>query len=64
MTTRDVRSPQAASVTARVRTFIAREPETVFDYFADLRNEPNYNGQVSAIRKSSPGPIGNNTVFE
>ena len=64
MTTRHVRSSRTAPVTARVRTFIAREPEAVFDYFADLRNEPTYNRQVSAIRKTSPGPIGNNTVFE
>ena len=64
MTTSTVGSPQRAPVTARVRTFIARQPDVVFDYFADLRNEPSYNRQVSEIRKTSPGPIGNNTVFE
>jgi hypothetical protein len=53
-----------ATVTARVRVFIARPPEVVFDYFADLRNEPQYNGQVSAIRMISPGPVGLNTTFE
>ncbi len=42
-TTRDPRASQPASVTARVRIFIAREQEVVFDYFADLRNEPQYN---------------------
>ena len=47
-----------------MRTFISREPETVFDYFADLRNEPDYNQQVSGIRKTSPGPIGQHTEFE
>ena len=53
-----------APVTAGVRVFVHREPEVVFDYFADLRNEPTYNGQVSAIRKTSDGPIGLNTTFE
>jgi hypothetical protein len=40
------------------------EPEVVFDYFAYLRNELQYNGQVSAIRKTSGGPTGQNTTFE
>ena len=64
MTTRDARTSEVVPVTARVRTFISREPEAVFDYFADLRNEPDYNQQVSGIRKTSPGPIGQNTLFE
>ena len=51
-------------VTARVRLFIPRDREDVFDYFADLRNEPEYNGQVSGSRKTSPGPIGQDTTFE
>ena len=51
-------------ITARVRTFIARDRDAVFDYFVDLRNEPEYNGQVSGIRKSSDGPIGQGTLFE
>ena len=38
--------------------------DVVFDFFADLRNEPQYNRQVSGIRKTSPGPIGQNTTFE
>ena len=57
------RSP-ADVVTAHVRVFVARDPEVVFDYFADLRNEPQYNAQVSEITKSSPGPIGQDTTFE
>ena len=57
-------SLQPAPVTTRVRTFIPQEPEVVFDYLADLRNEPRYNGQVSGIRKTSLGSIGLNTVFE
>ena len=54
----------APPVTARVRAFIPRGREVVFDYFTDLRNEPHYNRQVSGIRKTSPGPIGLNTTFE
>lgn len=51
-------------VTADVRVFIARRPEAVFDYFADLRNEPEYNRQVRGILKTSPDPIGADTTFE
>ena len=47
-----------------MRVFIPRECDVVFDFFADLRNEPQYNRQVSGIRKTSPGPIGQNTTFE
>jgi len=47
-------SPQSDLVTAQVRIFIRREPNVVFDFFADLRNEPRYNQQVSGIRKTSP----------
>lgn len=38
-------------VTAQVRIFVPREPKVGFDFFADLRNEPQYNQQVSGIRK-------------
>lgn len=51
-------------VSAQVRVFIARDPESVFDFLADLRNEPQYNRQVGAIRKTSTGPIGQDTTFE
>jgi hypothetical protein len=57
-------SPDPRLVTADVRVFIAREPDTVFDFFADLRNEPQYNGQVAGIVKTSAGPIGPDTTFE
>jgi hypothetical protein len=46
-----------------VRIFVARRKDEVFDYFADLRNEPQYNSQVSDIKKTSSGPIGRNTTF-
>jgi hypothetical protein len=58
------RSSQPAPIAARVRIFIPRKREKVFDYFTDLRNEPQYNRQVSGIRKTSPGPVGRNTTFE
>lgn len=64
ITTRVPRASQPTSVTAQVRILIPREREVVFDYFADLRNEPQYNRQVSGIHKTSPGPIGPNTTFE
>ncbi|HET9084229.1 MAG TPA: SRPBCC family protein [Candidatus Limnocylindrales bacterium] len=64
MTARNHRSFQPTPVSARVRIFVRRTPEVVFDFFADLRNEPQYNSQVSAIRKTSGGPIGRNTSFE
>jgi polyketide cyclase/dehydrase/lipid transport protein len=54
----------SAPIVARVRIFIAREPQAVFDYLADLRNEPQYNSDVSAIRKISPGKIGHGSTFE
>jgi hypothetical protein len=54
----------SAPIVARVRIFIAREPQAVFDYFADLRNEPQYNSNVSAIQKISPGKIGHGSTFE
>jgi hypothetical protein len=64
ITTRVPRASQPTSVTAQVRILIPREREVVFDYFADLRNEPQYNRQVSGIRKTSPGPIGQGTTFQ
>jgi len=64
LTTGPPRSPDPRPVSAEVRVFVAREPATVFDFFADLRNEPQYNGQVAGISKTSPGPIGLNTTFE
>jgi hypothetical protein len=64
MTAEGAAPPGPAPVTAHVRIFVRRTPEQVFDYFADLRNEPQYNGQVSGIRQTSPGPIGPGATFE
>jgi polyketide cyclase/dehydrase/lipid transport protein len=55
---------EATPITAQVRIFVGRPQGQVFDYLADLRNEPAYNGQVSGIRKTSPGQIGRDTSFE
>ena len=52
-------------IAAEHETHIAREPEAVFDYFADLRNEPEWNhGHVRAVRMTSSPPIGQGTTFE
>ena len=64
MTASKIRQSASPTVTAGVRVFVKREPAAVFDYFADLRNEPQYNGQVSGILKTSSGPIGRNATFE
>jgi hypothetical protein len=64
MTSRDPGLSGPRPITAQVRVFIACTPDVVFDFFADLRNEPQYNSQVSGITKTSPGPIGPNTTFE
>jgi len=52
-------------VEAEHETRIARSPEAVFDFFADLRNEPKWNhGQVRDVRMTSAPPIGQGTTFE
>jgi hypothetical protein len=51
-------------IVALVQVFIARKPGAVFDYFSDLRNEPQYNSDVREIMKTSPGGIGQGTTFE
>jgi len=46
-------------------TRIARSPEAAFDFFADLRNEPEWNhAHVHDVRMTSPPPIGQGTTFE
>ncbi len=42
---------------------IARPPEQVFDFVADLRNEPQFNPDASNIVQESPGQIGLGTVY-
>jgi Polyketide cyclase / dehydrase and lipid transport len=44
---------------------ITRSPEAAFDFFADLRNEPEWNhGHVRDVRMTSAPPIGQGTTFE
>ena len=50
-------------ITARWQQRIERPREQVFDFVADLHNEPQFNPDASNIRKETPGPIGLGTVF-
>lgn len=52
-------------VSAAHTTTIDRSPEDVFDYFADLRNEPVWNrGHVRDVVLTSEGPVGAGSRFE
>ncbi len=42
---------------------IARPAEEVFDFVADLRNEPQFNPDASNVQQQTPGPIGLGTVY-
>ncbi|MGN6377895.1 MAG: SRPBCC family protein [Gaiellales bacterium] len=42
---------------------IERPPEDVFDFVADLRNEPQFNPDASDVTQETPGPIGLGTVY-
>jgi hypothetical protein len=50
-------------VEARWQIRIARPAEDVFDFLADLRNEPRFNPDVSNIEQVTPGPIGLGTTY-
>ncbi len=43
---------------------IERSPEAVFDFVADLRNEPRFNPDASNIVQKTSGEIGMGTVYE
>jgi hypothetical protein len=43
---------------------IGRSAEVVFDYLADLDNEPDWNPDASNVVRVSPGPVGPGTVWE
>jgi carbon monoxide dehydrogenase subunit G len=43
---------------------VDRPVEEVFDFVADLDNEPRFNPDASNIRKTSDGPIGLGTTYE
>jgi hypothetical protein len=52
-------------ISAKSEIRIEREPEVVFAYFADLRNEPEWNrGHVRNVIMTSSEPIGLGTTFE
>ena len=52
-------------ISAEVEVLIEWEPEIVFAYFADLRNEPKWNrGHVKDVTMTSSEPIGLGTTFE
>ena len=43
---------------------IARPPEAVFDYLADMRNEPSWRPGAAEVRAASEDPIGRGSSFE
>jgi carbon monoxide dehydrogenase subunit G len=49
---------------ARGTTEISRSPEEVFDYLADLRNEPLWLPGAADIRLTSDGKVGRGSTFE
>jgi hypothetical protein len=49
------------SVSWQIR--IERAAEDVFDFVADLRNEPKFNPDATDIKQVTPGPIGEGTVY-
>ena len=51
-------------ISTQVEVFIPRPPQTVFEYFADLRHEPEYNARVHDVRKTTDGPLTCGTRFE
>jgi len=52
-------------IVAEAEVLIECMPDSVFAYFADLRNEPEWNqGHVEAVVMTSPEPIGPGTTFE
>lgn len=42
---------------------VARAAGEVFDFVADLRNEPRFNPDASNVARETPGPVGLGTVF-
>ena len=43
---------------------VNRPPENVFDYLADMRNEPKWLPGASEVRLTSDGDVGANSTFE
>jgi len=53
----------AGMVKASWHVRIERPADAVFDFVADLRNEPQFNPDASNIRQETPGAIGLGTVW-
>jgi len=51
-------------ITARWTTRIDKPAEQVFDYVADLQNEPQWNPDASNVVQMSDGPVGLGTEWE
>jgi uncharacterized protein YndB with AHSA1/START domain len=49
---------------SRGQVEIARTPEDVFDYLADMRNEPNWLPGAADVHATSDGAIGPRSTFE
>jgi len=42
---------------------IEQPPEVVFDYLADMRNEPKWLPGAAAVEQTTPGAVGLGTIF-
>jgi uncharacterized protein YndB with AHSA1/START domain len=51
-------------ITGHGEVRIEAPPETVFDYLADARNEPEWLPGAKAVRKTTDDPVGLHTRFE
>ena len=59
------RAPRSLmAITASWQTRIERPLEHVFDYVADLKNEPHWNSDASNVVQMSDGPVGLGTEWE
>jgi hypothetical protein len=50
-------------ITARWSIRVHRPAEQVFDFVADLRNEPRFNPDAADVRRETPGPVSLGTVY-
>ena len=58
-------SRRRTNIRANHEITIQRPPSQIFRYFADLRNEPDWNhGHVQDVVMTSPEPIGLGSTFE
>lgn len=50
-------------IRARAELVINRSPEEVFDFWADARNENDWDPDAKGVEKTSPGPVGPGATF-